>query len=256
MCAIQLSSFLYLISHLSPVYCQLLVICVDRNSLQSMKNSLDFLAELAQNNHKDWFSANKSAYEVARAEFLAFATQVWNQLSPIDPAIAGLEIKKTVFRLHRDVRFSKNKDPFKTNFGMFFAEGGRNSGNPGYYFHLQPGDKSFVAGGIYMPAAETLAAIRQEIDYNGEALHQLMQAPDFQRYFSVLDSYDSLKRPPKGYPADHPDVGWLKLKSFTISHRLTDKEILSQDLPTRVTEIFGAIKPFNDFLREAIAGGD
>jgi uncharacterized protein (TIGR02453 family) len=221
-----------------------------------MKTILDFLEDLKANNHKEWFQANRPAYDQSRGIFHDLAHRLHEALLSIDPRLEGIDPKKAVFRIYRDVRFSKNKEPFKTNFGMFFAEGGRHNGQPGYYLHLEPGNQSFVAGGLYMPEAHNLAAIRQEIDYNGEALHHLMQAPDFQRYFSGLDRYDSLKRPPKGYPADHPDVEWLKLKSFTISHRLTDKEILSQDLPTRVTEIFGAIKRFNDFLREAMAGGD
>ena len=137
--------------------------------------------------------------------------------------------------------------------GAGFSPNGKLVEEPGYYLHLEPGNKSFIAGGIYMPNAENLSKIRQEIDYSSEALKKILNAKKFRDMFAGFDDFDSLKTAPKGYPKDHPHIEWLKLKSFIVSLPLTDKQVMDKKYISDVVRACKTIKPLNDFLREAIA---
>ncbi|WBO83188.1 DUF2461 domain-containing protein [Hymenobacter yonginensis] len=210
-----------------------------------------FLTELARHNERDWFQTHKPTYEQLRREFEAAVTGWLRELTVSDPRLAGLEPKKTLFRIYRDVRFSKNKDPFKTHFSAYFSEGGKAGTGPGYYVQLGPHGQTLLAGGIYVPEKDQLTRIRQEIDYNGPALHQLLEAPEFRRYFSGLGG-EKLKKAPAGYPADHPDLELLKHKSFVVTHHISDVTVHQLDLDTYVPAVFRALQPFCEFLREAV----
>ena len=156
---------------------------------------LKFLKALADNNHKDWMDTNKAWYLEVRGNFLKEVEELLRKVSDWEPALSTLHPKDCVFRQNRDVRFSANKDPYKTNFAAYFSVGGKKSNGPGYYLHIQPG-QSFIAGGIWMPPADVLKKIRQEIDYSGDELRKILSNPDFRKTFPNLEG-DQLKTTPK-----------------------------------------------------------
>ncbi len=215
-----------------------------------MRPYLDFLSALAQNNHKDWMDANKKWYLETKERFLEDVAVILKELTEIEPELSAFKPKDCVFRQNRDVRFSANKDPYKTNFGAYFSPGGKKSPGPGYYMQVQPGN-SFLAGGIWMPEADTLKKIRKEIDYSGAELERIEQNPDFKKLFNQIEG-EKLKTSPRDYEADHPYIEYLKLKSFTVSHPFSDKAVESGAFVTFALNGFKRMKSFNDFLRQAI----
>lgn len=216
--------------------------------------TLAFLQGLKINNNKPWFDENRPAYEAARADFVHFVSTLLEGLNQLDPAIAEtpLQARNCVFRINRDVRFSADKSPYKTNFGAWFNKGGRKLESAGYYVNLQPGG-SFVAGGLYMPDAPVLTAVRQEIDYNIKEFEELLARPAFTRFFSGLSRDEALRRPPKGYAADNPAIEYLKLKSFTATHPLPDDALTKPGLAKQVLVAFGALQPLIQFLNRAVS---
>lgn len=215
--------------------------------------TLQFLNDLRANNSKLWFDANRKTYAAARADLIGLAEAVLGALKTLDPAIAqsNLTAKSGIFRINRDVRFSADKRPYKTNFGIWFNAGGKQAPTAGYYVNVEPGH-GFAAGGLYMPEAPALAAVRQEIDYNLAEFEALLRRPGFQQHFGHLSPESSLSRPPKGYSADNPALPYLKLKSFTASHTLSDADFLSPNLPGRITAVFAELQPLNAFLNRAL----
>ena len=213
----------------------------------------DFLAELTQHNERDWFQDHKATYDQLRPEFEAAVGRWLKQMATHDPALVGLEPKQCIFRIYRDVRFSRNKRPYKTHFSAYFSGGGKKSSNPGYYVQLGPNGQTLLAGGMYEPDKEQLARIRQEIDYNSAALHKLLQTPDFSQYFGGVEG-EKLKKAPASYPADHPEIELLKHKSFIVSHSVPDATARKLDLDTYVPTVFRAMQPFCEYLQEAIDG--
>jgi uncharacterized protein (TIGR02453 family) len=211
---------------------------------------LKFLETLAQNNHKSWMDENKTWYLAVKEEFLNDVSEMLAHISAWEPALSSFKAKDCVFRQNRDVRFSANKDPYKTNFAAYFSVGGKKSLGPGYYVHVQPG-KSFIAGGIWMPESETLKKIRQEIDYSGKELEAILIDPKFNKSFPGLEG-DKLKNVPKGYEQDHPYIELLKAKSFIVSNSISDGDISSGDFKKKAIEGFRLMKPFHDFLSRAI----
>lgn len=217
------------------------------------KTITTFLKKLSKNNNRDWFEKNKSEYLEAKEQFEEFVTALLVSMTKFDGRLAGLNPKKLTFRIYRDVRFSKDKRPYKTNMGATFSPGGKLMNKPGYYLHIEPGNKSFVAGGLYMPATEDVAKVRQEIDYNGKKLEAIFKKSDFKKYYKGFDVFDQLKKAPKGYSPDHPHVEWLKMKSFIVTHNFKDADVLSKNFLKEATSAFKAMKTFNDFLDEAIS---
>ncbi|TAF47363.1 MAG: DUF2461 domain-containing protein [Sphingobacteriales bacterium] len=214
--------------------------------------TLQFLTNLSLNNNRDWFLANKAHYETALQNVLAVADAVLAQLKIIDKSIPEtLTAKKSVMRIYRDVRFSKNKEPYKNNFGIGFSAIGKNSNYPGYYIHIQP-NQSFIAGGYWMPEAQHLKAIRQEIDYNTSQFKAIIENQDFVNCFGSLSQSDKLKTCPKGYSADNENIELLKLKSFTVFHSFTNNEITNNTIITQITNCLSLIYPFTNFLKNAI----
>ncbi|MFN3841006.1 MAG: DUF2461 domain-containing protein [Cyclobacteriaceae bacterium] len=212
---------------------------------------LKFLKDIARNNNRDWFEKNKPRYVEAKNLFDDFLEALHNELLKFDGSLAGLNPRKQAFRIYRDVRFSKDKRPYKINMGAGFSAHGKMEQEPGYYFHIEPGN-CFVAGGLYMPNAENLAKVRQEIDYNAEVLLKILNAKSFRKYFSGLDDFDRLKTAPKGYPKDHPQIELLRNKSFVASHPFTDRQVNDTKFVKRVAEVCRAVKPMNDFLKTAL----
>jgi len=218
-----------------------------------MQKTLAFLKNLKSNNNKDWFEANKQAYLDSKLEFELFIDKLIKGLVKNDKKISPeLKGKDCTFRIYKDVRFSKDKTPYKNNMGASMNPGGKKSLVAGYYFHFEPGN-SFLAGGMWMPEPELLQAIRQEIDYNPEPLMKILKSASFKKYFKGLDEEDRLKNPPKGFDKEHPHVELLKNKHFIVSYPLSDKAILGKDSEKEIIAGFKAMQPFLEYLREATA---
>lgn len=218
-----------------------------------MTDTLAFLKALAKNNNRDWFLKNKPKYLQAKETFENLLEAIHHELLAFDESLAGLNPRKQAFRIYRDVRFSKDKRPYKTNMGAGFSAHGKMEQEPGYYVHVEPGNKSFVAGGFYMPNPEHLSKIRQEIDYNAERFLKILNNATFKKYFRGLDDFDRLKTAPKGFAKDHPHIGLLKNKSFVVTHTFTDAEVAGRSYARKVAAACRAMKPLNDFLTEAIS---
>lgn len=215
-----------------------------------MRPYIDFLSALSENNNKDWMDANKTWYQSTRAILLEDAEVLLQEMTILEPSLTAFKAKNCLFRQNRDVRFSANKNPYKTNFGIYFSPTGKNSPGPGYYLQIQPSN-SFLAGGIWMPEADTLKKIRKEIDFSGAQLHQIEQAPSFKKLFSGIEG-EKLKTSPRDYEASHPYIDYLKLKSFTVSHPISDQAILTGAFVKFALDGFYAMKPFIDFLSQAL----
>ncbi len=217
-----------------------------------MEKSITFLKSLSKNNSREWFEKNKPKFLIAKAEFENFIGDLLKEMSGFDPSLTGLIPKKLIFRIYRDVRFSKDKRPYKTNFGAAFSSSGKGLGNPGYYLHIEPGNKSFVAVGLYQPVPDVLAKVRQEIDYNGDKLRIIMAEKKFKKLFGDFWDEDKLKRPPKGYADDHKYIEWIKLKSFIVTHELKDTELVDKKFKKHIAELYKVVMPINGFLQQAL----
>lgn len=211
-----------------------------------------FLKAIARNNNRDWFEKNKPKYQQTKTLFDDFVEALHKELVKFDESLAGLNPRKLAFRIYRDVRFSKDKRPYKVNMGAGFSPNRKMEQEPGYYMHIEPG-KNFMAGGFYMPNPENLAKIRQEIDYNTKDFLKILNDKKFKKYFAGLDNFDKLKTAPKGYAKDHPYIDLLKNKSFVVTHAFTDKEVRDKKFVKTAAEVARAIKPFNDFFLKAIS---
>ncbi|KQM78858.1 hypothetical protein ASE74_12935 [Pedobacter sp. Leaf216] len=215
------------------------------------KETLNFITDVAENNNREWFAANKDVYESAKANVLTLVTALIPELAKVDPLIsAETDPKKSLLRIYRDVRFSKNKDPYKNNFGIWFSAKSKGGNEPGYYLHIQPG-KSFIAGGYWMPEAAHLKLIRQEIDYNISDFKEIINNKEFKKDFKLgLDN--ALKNAPKGYDPADPNIEFLKLKSFEATTKIDDKEFLQANLVNKLISSFKTVQPLVAFLRNAI----
>jgi len=213
-----------------------------------MKEILEFLADLAVHNDREWFHANKVRYDEAHKLFMDFSAAYIERLTQVDSSLAGLQAKDCVWRIYRDTRFSYDKRPYKEWFGVFPAvKGGKKSLRGGYYVHFQPGNCMF-AGGIWNPPADLLKALRKEIEANYEEVEAIMANPKWQKYFGDFDTDWMLKKVPAGFDPDFVHADWLKRKMYTFSTPLTDKQVCAPDFMDRVIEIAAAAKPMNDFL--------
>lgn len=216
-----------------------------------MKDVISFLKLLESNNNREWFAENKVLYDGARHQFEIVFSSIIAGVSAFDGAVALPSAKESMFRIYRDVRFSKNKLPYKTNMGGFVSPGGRKSPKAGYYVHIEPG-KSFLGGGVYMPDPEMLKKIRQEIYFNAGEFVKIITQRDFRQVFGELSREDMLKRPPKDFPADSPDIALLMYKSYVVGHTLTDAEVVAEDFASKAIDILKTMKPLHDFLNRAI----
>jgi uncharacterized protein (TIGR02453 family) len=217
-------------------------------------STLQFLKALDKNNNKAWFDAHKKQYDAAKQDFAALTQKVITQFGKKEPVIALLQPKECLFRINRDVRFSKNKAPYKNNMGASIKAGGKKSLVAGYYIHLEPGGKSFVGGGLYMPDAAIVGKIRQEIDYNYAEFLKIVQNKKFVAQYGGLDFSEglSLVREPKGYEKDNPAIQYLKLKSWIATCPLSDTALQDKNLAKQLTKAFEYLQPLISFLNEAL----
>ena len=215
--------------------------------------TLKFLSGLKKNNNKPWFDAHRAQYEAARIDFQNFIQLVIDALQRTDTTITGLQARDCLFRVNRDIRFSNDKTPYKSNFGASIKQGGRKSIFAGYYFHLEPG-KSFIGGGLWMPEPVHLKAMRQEIDYNWDEFQSIITTKKFKNiYGDVYKGSDvSLVKMPKGYEVNHPAIDYLKLKSFIAEAPVADAELTTVALHKKTVAAYQALHPFLQFINRAL----
>lgn len=215
-------------------------------------STLKFLKDLKKNNNKPWFEGHRKQYDVAKADFLLLIEGLINSIGKFDPPIGNLKAKDSIFRINRDVRFSKDKSPYKNNMAGYFNRGGKKSNGAGYYLHIEPG-KSMAAGGLWMPMAPDLSKIRQEIDYNFKDWKRITGIAGFKKMFTEGVKSDSvLQRPPKGYDENNPAIELLKMKSFIVTRPFTDAEVQNRNFVKEVSKTFQTMKPMIDFLNGAL----
>lgn len=213
--------------------------------MQISSTLIQFLTDLANNNSREWFEANRKRYEIEKAEFQQVIGYLLKEIGQFEN-LNGQEIKHCSYRINRDIRFSSDKSPYKKNFGCSFEEGGKKSGRAGYYLHIQPGN-SFLAGGAWGPTKEQLAAIRQEIDYNGGDLVKILETPTFKVLFPKVEG-EALKNMPKGYPKDHQFIELLKQNQLYVMHKYTDNQVVEAGFLDKVVSHCHTMKPFADWL--------
>lgn len=215
------------------------------------KETFTFLKDLKENNYKEWFDQNRMRYTELKKDFERFINVLLAEIASFDRNSAMTSAKDSIFRINRDVRFSNNKNPYKTNFGAFVAKGGRKGINAGYYVHVEPGE-CFLAGGIYMPSGPMLKAIRNEIFENITEFKDIINAPSFTKHFGNQFWGEKLKTAPKGFPKDFADLDYLKYKYYTVVKNEPDKIYWRDDFINEVSIVFKAIYPLNQFLNRAV----
>jgi uncharacterized protein (TIGR02453 family) len=218
-------------------------------------STLKYLKDLRKNNNREWFEKNRKAYETAKEDMAKLIDNVIKQFGKKEAGIASLTAKECMYRINRDVRFSKNKAPYKNNMAASLISGGKKSDNAGYYIHIQPGGESFIGGGRYMVEPEQLKKIRQEIDYNWEEFNKIIHNKKFAACYGELERGEgmALSREPKGYEKNNPAIEYIKLKSFVATAALTDADLTSKDLVKKITVAFETLQPLITFLNRALS---
>ena len=224
-----------------------------------IKDLTRYLAELTDNNNRAWFVMNKPRYDILREEFLILVTELITQLSKFDPLVLGCNPKKAIFLINRDIRFAKDKSPYKTRFSAAIVPGDlkkpSQGGGAAYYFHLDAKGELFYAVGEYLPPADRLKQIRHAIADNGVNLTKILKSKKLQQTFGKFEDDDKLQRPPKGFDPDHPQIELIKLKHFMVWNQISTQEFKSDQqsemvLKTLATN-FKVSYPLVCWLREA-----
>jgi len=215
-----------------------------------MKTILNFLSQLKHNNNREWFKENKAHYEKAKTTFEEFVNILILKIKEFDSSVDINSAKECTFRIYRDVRFSKNKEPYKPNMGAYISKGGRKSKYAGYYVHIEP-DASFAGGGIYCPQPVVLKAVREDIFDNSENIKAIINNKNFNKIFPKLYG-EKLKTAPRGFPKDFPDIDLLNYKSYTVIKELSNEDLIANTFFNQLVSIFKTQKPFNDYLNRTI----
>lgn len=212
----------------------------------NLKPVLVYLNDLSSNNNKAWFDTNRLRYDEARALFEEFVQLLISEIDRFDP-LGAFSAKECIYRINRDLRFSKDKTPYKTYMGAYIGPGGRKSVRQAYYFQLAPNDKSGAAGGLYEPSSEQLQKFRRGIDRDAAPFKKIVKSKNFVNYFGELGGA-KLATAPKGFLKDHPDIELLKLKEVVAWHPFTDKQIASPEIVTEAGHVFKVLSPFLHYL--------
>ena len=215
-----------------------------------MNEIYDFLMNLSENNNREWFKENKKQFDKLNKEFYTFIEDLLHDLSKIDNRLENITAKECVFRIYKDVRFSKDKTPYKTHFGAYMASNGRKSQHAGYYLHFQPGD-AFAGGGIHAAEKEVLNAVRTEIYNTPKDFLKIIQSDNFKKYFGEMKG-EALKKGPRDFPKDFEYIDIIKHKQYLAIRSLSDEELISPNFKEQLLEIFNAQKSFNDYINKAI----
>lgn len=221
------------------------------------EESLQFLEDLKANNNREWFQENKKRYDAFKKDYHQLVTSFLDAMKPLDPALEMLEVKKCTFRINRDIRFSKDKSPYKSHLGIWLSSGSKGYNRSGYYVHLEKG-ASFVAGGFYAPEADDLKKVRKEIAFFHEDLEEILNEKQFKKVFGGFDRNEksTLKNPPRGYDKEHPAIELLKLKSFEALQRIDISEALDKDFVSTTVKKLILLKPLNEFINRALAADE
>ncbi len=221
------------------------------------KDAIQFIEDLKVNNATEWMHANKKRYENFKKDYHTYIASLLNVMKPLDKSLGLLEIKNCTFRINRDIRFSKNKDPYKTNIGMWMSTNKNLKNAPGYYIHFEKG-ASFIAGGVWCPEPNELKKIRKEIEFFHEDLEKIVADKKFKKEFSAISREENnvLKNVPKGFDINHPAIEYLKLKSFTASQRIDDSVFLDSNFNGIISQKLMALQPLNQFLNRALETDD
>lgn len=210
---------------------------------------LDFLDRLMRNNNREWFLEHKAEYDAVQQKFNVFTEELIKAVGAFDASIANLKVKDCTYRIYKDLRFSKDKIPYKTHMGAYLCPHGKKSGLAGYYFHLEPPEAEYIgrnllAAGLYNPTPIFLREARRRIAENGkEFVAALEKSPHL-----TLEENAKLSRVPKDYPQNHPFAEYLKLKDYSISMTLPDEILYGERLAQNVAEYFRETMPFNHYL--------
>jgi uncharacterized protein (TIGR02453 family) len=215
-----------------------------------MENVMLFLKELARNNNREWFQTNKKWYDESRGKIFFLTDVLINEIRKFDSTISALNPSDCLFRIFRDVRFSHDKSPYKTNFGSFIAKGGKKAAFAGYYIHIEP-ESSFVGGGIYMPDNDTLKILRNYIAENGDEFFSIINETEFKTFYPELYD-DKLKTAPKGFDSEHEYIELLKYKSFAFTHKMSDDDVLNEKYIENIVLAFRQLYKANVFLNSAL----
>lgn len=219
--------------------------------------ALQFLEDLVANNNTDWMHANKKRYENYKKDYHSFIASILAEMKPLDQSLEPLEIKNCTFRINRDIRFSKDKSPYKTNMGVWLTQNKFRKNSPGYYIHFEKGN-SFIAGGVWCPEVNELKKIRKEIAFFYDDLNEILYNTTFKSIFRELtrEEANTLKKAPKDFDPNHPAIEFLKLKSFTASQKIDEKLFTDKDFSKIISQKLIALKPLNDFLNRALETED
>ncbi len=214
------------------------------------KETLQFLKELKKNNERGWFDKNKGRFVAANENFIQFVQALIDEVAKLDRSVSGLDAKRSVFRIYRDIRFSKDKSPYKTHFGAALMGKGKNCGIAGYYLHLEPGN-AFLAGGVHMAEPQNLKAIREGISAQGNKFLKIIQDKNFRKNFTIEG--EKLVKVPGGFDKEDPMGDFLKYKDLVLRHSVDDKMVLSDGFASYCSKVFKAMVPFNSFLNKSVA---
>lgn len=217
------------------------------------KDTLQFLEDLKANNNRDWFLANKKRYDAYKADYHKLISDLLEVMKPLDASLELLEVKHCTFRINRDIRFSKDKSPYKTHMGIWLPCGSRSSESSGYYLQIDK-ENTFVGGGMYCPMPEQLQKIRKEINFFHEDLVSIIMEKSFKSTYGNLsrDENTTLKNPPRGFDKEHPAIEFLKLKSFTAIQKFDVTEATQKDFVAKISQKMKALKPLNDYINRAL----
>ena len=221
-----------------------------------MKTVLQFLRDLAQHNDRAWFNEHKERYLAVQQRWNEFCESLIGEIGAFDPDIARLTLRNCTYRIYRDTRFSPDKSPYKTHFGVFLAPGGKKSMHAGYYFHVGTGESNeypqghMLAAGNYCYEPKAIQILREDISDGWESFQNEVLAVADPRF--VVDQEGALKRVPKGYAPDAPYADWMRLKSYCLVMNVDDDFITQPDLAKRVADLFRTTKPFNDYINRAV----
>lgn len=218
------------------------------------QDTIDFFSELRENNHKEWFDLNRKRYELVKKNYHLLVQQFIESMQIYDSRLSNLQVKDCVFRINRDIRFSKDKTPYKTHLAILLSPEGKKMNGAGYYIHIAPQEESFIAGGIYMPPPEFVKKMRAEIAGYYEELDAIFENKDFNKVFNGWDNEKKLTlvNAPKGYEDSHPALTHLKLKSYTVTHTLPQSILTDPNGVKNITQSLKLLKPLIDFINTAL----
>lgn len=219
-----------------------------KNAATIKKSTFIFLNDLSKHNNRDWFNKHKDRFLAEQENMLAFAGNLLGKMRGHDE-IENASAKKVLFRIYKDVRFSKDKSPYKTSWSGHFRRATKKK-RGGYYFHIEPGN-SYMAGGFFSPDTDDLKRIRQDIERNYADWKKLLGNKKTKEFFGKLRG-EQLITAPRGFEKDHPAVELLRHKSFVLRHNFTDKEVLSENFPVKLNQAFKNLRPFFDYMSDVL----